>query len=270
MSERFERCFQNVRVECPYGLAYPAVYHQAYFNSLPMETLELFLSAGFRRNGNYLYTMRCRNCQACIPIRLEAETFRKNRNQRRVWRRNQDLEVKISPLRINTEKLDLCDKFLGHRFPGRSNTALEYYAGFFINSLGYTHEVEFRLHDQLIGISIVDIYASAINLVYFYFDPEAAHRSPGTFNILYMADYARRHRMKYIYLGLYIEEVAAMNYKLKFKPCYLLMEDKWILRDRRQNGIRQNNCKGTAVPRAASDLNLAAMSPDNMFNDSKA
>ncbi len=269
MSERFERCFQNIRVECPYGMAYPAVYHQAYFDSLPMETLELFLSAGFRRNGNYLYTMRCRNCRACIPIRLEAETFKKNRNQRRVWRRNQDLEIKISPLRIDTEKLNLCDKFLGHRFPGRDNTALEYYAGFFINSLGYTHEVEFRLKEQLIGISIVDIYANAINLVYFYFDPEAAHRSPGTFNILYMADYARLHGMNYIYLGLYIEEVAAMNYKTKFKPCYLLKDSKWILRDRRPGGIRQNNGKGTAMSGAAFNLDLTAVSPDNMFNDGK-
>ncbi|HFQ79806.1 MAG TPA: arginyltransferase [Desulfobacterales bacterium] len=229
MSGRFERCFQNVRVKCPYDMASPAVYHQAYFDFLPMETLESFLAAGFRRNGNYLYTMRCQNCQACIPIRLEAETFKKNRNQRRVWRRNQDLEIKISPLRINTEKLNLCDKFLSSRFPGRGNTALEYYAGFFINSFGYTYEVEFRLNDQLIGLSIVDVYENAVNLVYFCFDPAAAHRSPGTFNILYMADYARRHGMKYIYLGLYIEEVAAMNYKLNFKPCYLLQENKWIL-----------------------------------------
>lgn len=270
MSERFERCFQNIRVECPYGMSRPAVYHQAYFDSLPMETLEFFLSTGFRRNGNYFYTMRCLNCQACIPIRLKAETFKKNRNQRRVWRRNQDLEIKISPLKINTEKLDLCDKFLSRRFPGRNNTALEYYAGFFINSFGYTHEVEFRLNNQLTGVSIVDIYANAINLVYFYFDPEAAHRSPGTFNILYMTDYARRHKIKYIYLGLYIKEVAAMNYKLKFKPCYLLLEDKWILQDRGQSNIRQNNGKGTAVPGAAFDLDLTAVSPNNMFNNGKA
>ncbi len=228
MSDRFERCFRDVKIECPYGMACSAIYHQAYFDSLSMEMLEFFLSAGFRRNGNYLYTMRCRSCRACIPIRLQAENFKKNRNQRRVWRRNQDLEVRISPLRINNEKIALCDKFLNCRFPGWDNTAMEYYAGFFINSLGYTHEVEFYLNGRLAGVSIVDIYLSSINLVYFYFDPDVALRSPGTFNILYMVDYARRHGMKYIYLGLYIEEVAAMNYKTKFKPCYLLTDGKWI------------------------------------------
>ncbi len=60
-----------------------------------------------------------------------------------------------------------------------------------------------------------------------------------------------------------------MNYKLKFKPCYLLLEDKWILQDRRQSNIRQNNAKGTAVPGATFDLDLTTMSPDNMFNDGK-
>ncbi len=58
-----------------------------------------------------------------------------------------------------------------------------------------------------------------------------------------------------------------MNYKTKFKPCYLLKDGKWILRDRRPGGIRQNNGKGTAMSGAALDLDLTAVSPDNMFND---
>jgi len=227
MGGQLEKYFYDVKAECPYGMPYTAVYRQTRFVTLPMEMMEIFLEAGFRRNGNYLYTMKCRDCRACVPIRLETDSFKSNRNQRRALRRNQDLRVKSGPLRITNDKLAICDKFLQKRFPGRGNTSLEYYAGFFVNSLGFTQEVEFWLDERLLAVSIVDIYEKAINCVYFYFDPDEGARSLGTYNILYLIDYARQHGIKYVYLGLYIEEVASMNYKAGFKPYYLLLDGQW-------------------------------------------
>jgi arginine-tRNA-protein transferase len=227
VSGQLDKYFYDVDVDCPYGMPYTAIYRQAQFVDLPIEMMELFLESGFRRNGNYLYTMKCPDCQACVPIRLESETFKPDRSQQRSWKRNQDLRTKISPLRINNDKLAICDKFLHERFPGRGNSALEYYAGFFVNSFGYTQEVEFWLDERLVAVSIVDIYENAINCVYFYFDPDEGKRSLGTYNIMFLVDLARRRGIKYVYLGLYIEEVAAMNYKTKFKPYYLLQNGNW-------------------------------------------
>ncbi len=227
MSGRFEKHFDDVKADCPYGIPNTAIYHQAQFVNLPVDILEVFLETGFRRNGNYLYTMKCQGCQSCIPIRLATSTFSPNRNQQRAWRRNHDLRVEIGPLRINSEKLILCEKFLKVRFPDRGSSALEYYAGFFVNSFGFTQDVEFWLDERLLAVSIIDTYHDAINCVYFYFDPDEGGRSLGTYNIIYLVDYARRLGMKYVYLGLYIEEVAAMNYKSKFKPYYLLLNDRW-------------------------------------------
>lgn len=194
---------------------------------MPDRAMALFLDAGFRRNGNYLYTMVCPDCKACIPIRLNPGEFKPNRSQKRVQVRNQDLSISIAPLKITAEKLALCDKFLQGRFPGKASSGLDYYAGFFINSLGATYELEFRDLDRLIGVSIIDLYPEAINCVYFYFDPAISRRSLGTFNILTQINYALSYQIHHVYLGYWIEEIAAMRYKAQFRPHHLLQDGQW-------------------------------------------
>ncbi len=227
MSSKFDKYFYDVVIDCPYGVEQKAVYRQAQFGVLPDDIFEFFLESGYRRNGNYIYSMACENCQDCIPIRLDASTFDMNRNQKRVFRKNNDLIVKIEPLTITNEKLAICDKFLQERFPGKGNSAIEYYAGFFVNSLDVTYEVEYWSENRLVGVSIVDFFPNALNCVYFYFDPDEAERSPGTYNILYLTEFARKNFIKYVYLGYLINDVKSMSYKVNFKPHYLLIDRKW-------------------------------------------
>lgn len=227
MSSTLSHYFSDLQVECPYDKPFTAVYRQAHVGTLPAIPMELFLEAGFRRNGNYLYSMACPECQACVPIRLEPDRFVANRSQKRTRAMNQDLTVTMAPLRINNEKLNLCDKFLRQRFPGKESTALDYYAGFFINSMGATYELEFRHQERLIGVSVVDIHAQAINCVYFYFDPDEARRSPGTNNILHLIDYTRSLNIPFLYLGYWIHDLSAMRYKARFTPHFLLQDGQW-------------------------------------------
>jgi arginyl-tRNA--protein-N-Asp/Glu arginylyltransferase len=79
--------------------------------------MELFLAAGYRRNGNSLYTMRCESCSACIPIRISPAEFKPNRDQRRVLKKNSDLSVTLNSVRMTEENLQLCEQFLQKRYP---------------------------------------------------------------------------------------------------------------------------------------------------------
>ena len=220
--------FVDTPAECPYTLDRTAVYHQAGFSFLPPAVLDEFLAAGYRRNGNTIYAMRCSDCAACVPIRLETATFRLSRNMRRVRQRNQDLDISVGPLEVTPEKLQLLDCFLNSRYPGRASTAQDYYSGFFFNSLAPTMEISFRLSGQLVGVSIVDLAESSLSAVYFYFDPAFEKRSLGTFNILYLTELARREHCAYLYLGYWIEPVAAMAYKARFRPHSLLVNGEWL------------------------------------------
>jgi len=87
LQNRLDRYFVNMSMECPYQLPYTATFYQALFGPITDHIMELFLAAGYRRNGNSLYTMRCVDCNLCVPIRLHPAEFKANRNQRRALKK---------------------------------------------------------------------------------------------------------------------------------------------------------------------------------------
>jgi arginyl-tRNA--protein-N-Asp/Glu arginylyltransferase len=223
-----DKYFYDIPAQCPYGLPHLALYHQALLGPVPDPVMEQFMAAGFRRSGNNLYTMLCPECRRCVPIRIDPEGFRPNRSQRRTWRRNRDVTARMKPLLASDEKLALCNKFLQSRYPGRGNSADEYYFGFFVSSITNTFEIEYRLPDhRLLGVAVVDAGTEWLNAVYFYFDPEESRRSPGTYNILYLLSFCREWQISHLYLGYWIENVDAMSYKANFRPHHLLLDRQW-------------------------------------------
>ncbi len=213
-----EKFFFNIPMDCPYRLPHRAIYRQALMSRIPDQVMEGFMAAGYRRSGNCLYTMVCRTCQSCVPIRLDPCRIRLNRNQKRTHRSNRDITWEIAPLEASPESLALCHDFLQERFPGRGNSAEEYYFGFFLNGVTTTYEIRYRLADRLVGVAIVDSGRHWLNAVYFFFDPQLARRSLGTFNILTLIEHCRQQEIPHLYLGYRINEIASMNYKSNFRP----------------------------------------------------
>jgi len=227
LKQQVEKYFIDVTVGCPYDQPFPATFYQGLFGPLSDRMMELFLAAGYRRNGNTVYGMNCRNCSRCVPIRLHPTCFTPNRNQQRVWDRNKDVDVGIGSICPTQEKLELCERFLKQRYPYEGNTAQAYYAGFFLNRITSTFEFRYRVKGKLIGCGIVDVGTNWLNAVYFYFDEEEGRRSPGTFNILNLINFCLNKKIDYIYLGYNIDTVSAMNYKKKFRPHFLYGNGEW-------------------------------------------
>lgn len=212
---------------CPYGFDQPAVYHQAGFMHLNSQTMGALLENGYRRNGNHMYTMHCPGCRGCVSIRLDPAQFRPNRNQKRVWRRNQDIVVQPGPLLMSREHLSLLDKFLRIRFHNQDSQAESYYSQFFLTTISPCFELRYWAGGVLVGVAIVDATPEWLNAVYFYFDPDQGWRSPGTFNILNLVRFCRQHGIPKLYLGYCIEGLLAMAYKKAFRPHELLLQGQW-------------------------------------------
>lgn len=228
IKEELQQYFMHSSIECPYGLPFQAVYNQGLFDTMPDFIMDVYLASGYRRNGNVIYNMHCPDCQACVPIRIAPKEFKPNRNQKRVWKKNRDITVEIAPLACSTENLALLEKFLAARFPGRDSSPLDYYTGFFLNHITSTVEFRYRIGSKLLGVAIVDLSSTWLNVVFFYFNPEEEKRSPGTYNILHLIDFCMQKEIKYIYLGYWIKNVKAMSYKAQFKPHYLYCNNDWI------------------------------------------
>ena len=224
---RYLKHFYDIPTHCPYGMSDIARYRQAQFGFVDDPLMNAFLGSGFRRNGNTIYTMACPECDACRSLRIDPELFSPNRSQKRVLKKCSSVKAVVNELDMTKEKIELLDQFFNTRFPGTENDAASYYGTFFINGITDTYEVEYTLEGKLLGVAIIDVGRLWLNAVYFYFDDDFKHLSPGVFNILFLLDLCRKQNIKYLYLGYSIAGHAPMAYKTSFKPYELFHDDVW-------------------------------------------
>jgi len=188
---------------------------------------------GFRRSGEQVYLPRCPACQACVPLRVPVAAFESSRSQRRVWRRNQDLDVCLTDAGYNDEQFDLFRRYIGdkHRNGGMDNPGVDDYLGFLLARGVDTHFIEFRFRQRLVAVAVTDLLDDGLSAVYTFYDMDMARRSLGVFTLLWQIDHCRERGLEHIYLGYWIEACRKMRYKQYFRPCQILTETGWRMLD---------------------------------------
>jgi arginine-tRNA-protein transferase len=89
---------------------------------------------------------------------------------------------------------------------------------------------EFRKADgSLFAVCLIDVMEDGFSLVYSFFDPDDADRSPGSFLILWHILEAQRRGLAHVYLGYWIEESRKMAYKKRYSPAEILTRTGWLL-----------------------------------------
>jgi arginine-tRNA-protein transferase len=197
------------------------------------------LHAGDRRQGLVLYRPACPDCVACEAIRLDIESFRPNKTQRRVYRRGLErFRLQIGKPRLSSERVALYNKHkVGRGLMGEGDPIDETgYGAFLIDSCTESFEMAYYLEDRLVGIAIVDKGSDALSAVYTFFDPECGQYSPGVFSILAQVDLCRSWGLRWLYLGLYVADCSSMAYKARYLPHERLVDGRWLSFDRREDG----------------------------------
>lgn len=196
------------------------------------------LHVGDRRQGLVLYRPACPSCNACEAIRLDIQSFKPNKTQRRIYRRGQRLfRVELGEPRLSAEKVALYNKHkIGRQLMGEGDPIDETgYGAFLVDSCTDSFEIRYHIDDQagsrLAGVAIVDRGSDALSAVYTFFDPELAEYSPGVFSILEQIELCKRWGLRWVYLGLYVAECASMAYKARYLPHERLLNGKWVVID---------------------------------------
>ena len=206
------------------------------------------LEMGYRRSGNIVYQAVCPGCRKCKGIRVPADRFIPSKSQRRVLRKNSDIEITLcqSPEDFVTdEKIALFQKYDGRHNPGKTADA-ESAEQVLVNINGLDAEgkksyhgsfnMDFRINGRLIGVSVLDRALDSLSSVYFYFDTaeDILPRSVGVFSVLKEIEACRGEifggtlKAGWYYLGYYIEDCRKMNYKAQYNPHQLLdIGGKW-------------------------------------------
>ena len=187
------------------------------------------MNKGFRRSGQYVYKPSCKNCNACIPIRLLASNFIASRSQKRARRYLDKLTVNIMPLTFYQEHYELYEQYQNKRHldNGKSDDEIGDYNNFLIKSNVDSKIIEFRLGNKLQIITIVDIIDDGISAVYTFYDCSNQKLSLGTISIMWLLDFCKKENLPFLYLGYWINESKKMKYKTNFKPYELLIDGTW-------------------------------------------
>jgi arginine-tRNA-protein transferase len=185
---------------------------------------------GFRRSGTHVYRPKCQQCTACIPTRVVSSQFEQTRSQKRCFKKNSDLTVKVSKTFKFTAYYDLYERYINERhcdgdmYPPSE----EQFRSFLNNEWDITEYVEFWLTDTLIGVAVIDRLDNGLAAVYTFYDPDYERRSLGTFAILWQIEYVISEGLECLYLGYWIKQSRKMNYKIHFRPLQMLADKQWI------------------------------------------
>ncbi|MGY4877966.1 arginyltransferase [Vreelandella aquamarina] len=186
---------------------------------------------GFRRSGRHLYRPHCEGCNACRSVRIPVERFTPNRTQRKLLRRNADINTRIVSACFNSRHYSLYADYIcrrhadGDMYP----PSHEQYRTFLTLNEPYAFLLEFTLNETLIAVAAFDQLEHGISAIYTFFDADESldKRSLGTFAVLKLIELARQKGLPHVYLGYWIAECRKMRYKQAFSPIEVLQGRHW-------------------------------------------
>ena len=236
---RFPRFFVTSPAPCPY---LPGRQERKVFTELSgphaNELNDALGRIGFRRSQSVAYRPSCVGCTACVSVRVVTSDFEANATQRKLVRRNDDLEITACRPWATEEQFQLLRRYLAQRHPGGGMAGMDEqdYADMVEHSPVNSLVVEYREPSvdgrpgRLIGACLTDRQADGLSMVYSFFDAEPDAR-PGLGNLIILDHIlrARASGLPYVYLGYWVKGAARMAYKTRYRPLEKLGPQGWAL-----------------------------------------
>ena len=199
------------------------------FDSIVDENYARLLERGWRRHGIHFFRPACPQCRKCRSLRIDVNTFKPTKSQRRALRRNADVTWHVREACVTPEHVELYNRYHADMherrdWPLRQTDRNDYFESFLAGDYSFAREIVFHRDGHLIGVGLIDIAAGSASSVYFYHDPVWRDLGPGTFSLLCEIEHLRTIGGKFHYLGYWIRECPSMAYKSRFGPHELLEE----------------------------------------------
>jgi len=185
------------------------------------------IERGWRRFGNYYFYPICNGCDECKSLRVDVENFKPSKSQRKAINRNKNTKIVVQKPSVSKAHIDLYNKYHTYKalkdgWRGKNITSSEYYENFAEGPYDFGKEVLYFVDEKLVGVDLIDITQDGISSIYFFYDPDYARLSLGTFSLIKQIEFAKILKKKWIYLGYWVDGCKAFAYKTKFKPLQIL------------------------------------------------
>jgi arginyl-tRNA--protein-N-Asp/Glu arginylyltransferase len=191
---------------------------------------------GFRRSQNVLYRPSCAECSACLSARIRVADFVPTKSQRRVLRRNAQLDRRATSPWATEEQFALFRTYLDsrHATGGMADMDLFEFAAMVEETPIRSRLIEYTdpatTGDRFGGLKAVcltDLLDDGLSMVYSFFDPSRDRDSLGTYLILDHVVLAIELGLPYVYLGYWVPGSPKMGYKARFGALEIYRGGAW-------------------------------------------
>ena len=196
------------------------INEQFYRLKVAPDELDTLLAHGWRHFGEQFFRYNLgfyeNEIRAVLPLRIRLTDFTFTKSQRRVLKKNQDLQTVIRSIEITREK-----EFLFERHKQRFKTgvpdSLDSFLSFDAAKVPCEAlEVCVYAGEKLLAVSFFDLGANSISSVYAMFAPEESSRSLGILTMLIEINFALKHGKSFYYSGYAYEGNSFYDYKKRF------------------------------------------------------
>jgi len=196
------------------------INEEFHAESIEPAILDILLADAWRHFGThffrYNYGIYKNEIRRVLPLRIRVNDLRLSKSQRRVLRRNTDLETSIQPIGITPETHDLFDRHKRRFKSGVPDTIYDFLSREPATAPTNGFEVSVRCDGDLVAASFFDVGRDSISSIYGIFDPEETKRSLGIFTMLTELQFALDNQKSYYYHGYAYEGVSFYDYKKRF------------------------------------------------------
>lgn len=196
------------------------INEEFHASEVTREQMDLLLAEAWRHFGTYFFRYNLgfygEDIRRVEPLRIRIADFHLSKSQRRVLRRNADLDCKIRPIEITEESENL---FHSHKVRFASDVPRSIYD--FLSDEpatipSDTSELAVYLDGKLVAVSYFDEGVNSTSGIYAAFDPEHSNRRLGIFTMLKEIEYSRETNREYYYPGFAYEGSSFYDYKKRF------------------------------------------------------
>jgi len=196
------------------------INEEFYTRAVSPQQLDLLLADGWRHFGEHFFRYNVGphelELRRVLPLRISLKDFKVSRSQRRIIKRNQDLQSVIRPIEITTEKVILFEKHKQRFKHSVPNSIYDFLSSVPADVPCEAFEVSVYAQEKLLAASFFDVGATAISAVYAMFETEESSRSLGIFTMLLTIEYALKSGKSFYYPGYAYEGNSFYDYKKRF------------------------------------------------------
>lgn len=195
--------------------------NEAFFaESVSPKQLDSLLAGGWRHFGTHFFRYNLgiyeNEIRRVIPLRIRLADFSFSKSQRRILRKNADLETRIEPIEITEETEALFERHKQRFRSGVPDSIYDFLSSEPATVPNEAFEISVRRDDELLASSFFDIGETSISSIYGIFDPGETSRSLGIFTMLKEIEYALEHGKELYYQGYCYEGESYYDYKKRF------------------------------------------------------